>query len=189
MIYWYWNNLLSKESIDKLTSYIDENYDKLEPNVNELGGLVKTIDGNKKNKSNVKIIKWGKVKNLLPNVVDEALICNANTFGYNIFPMLDLKYIHYNVYKPDSEYEWHLDCSFNEDRQNDIKLTMLIDVSDDNYEGGEFQLNIGNELTLQEFKNPGDAVLFRSNTIHRVKPVTGGVRKSIALWFIGPRFQ
>jgi len=189
MIYWYWKNLLSKNSITELCSYIENNFDELEPDVNDLGNLVKTPDGDKKNKSSVKIIKWGKIKNYLKDIENEALICNANNFGYNIFPMLDLKYVHYNVYELNKSYDWHLDCNFNPSRQNDIKLTLLIDVSNEEYEGGEFQLNVGNEMTIEEFKKPGDVVMFRSNTLHRVKPVTKGIRKSLALWFVGPKFQ
>ena len=37
--------------------------------------------------------------------------------------------------------------------------------------------------------NMGDALIFSSDTIHRVTPITKGKRVSLVGWFSGPKFK
>jgi PKHD-type hydroxylase len=85
--------------------------------------------------------------------------------------------------------------SFGEKFGNDaeprkLSLTLLLNDDNDDFEGGEFQINNGKQetpITVDMFK--GRAVLFPSFMIHRVKPVTKGVRKSLVVWVLGPKFR
>jgi PKHD-type hydroxylase len=64
---------------------------------------------------------------------------------------------------------------------------LLSDPSD--FEGGEFQVKTTNDdvQTLDYVK--GRAWFFPSYTLHRVAPVTKGVRRSLVLWIGGPPFR
>ena len=58
------------------------------------------------------------------------------------------------------------------------------------FEGGEFEINQGTEtnpMVTDTKKNR--AIVFPSWTIHRVKPVIKGVRKSLVIWVVGPKFK
>ena len=81
-----------------------------------------------------------------------------------------------------------LDNSWNEDTR---KLTMVMLLSDNvlDFTGGELELNIGRESNSQTVDIlKGRIVVFPSFILHRVKPVTSGIRKSIVVWVEGPKF-
>lgn len=86
-------------------------------------------------------------------------------------------------------YNWHIDSSVT---SNTVprKLSMTLLLSDPSeFEGGELQVKLGNDnpQTLQAKK--GRAWFFPSHTLHRVTPVTKGVRRSLVLWVGGPEFK
>lgn len=88
-----------------------------------------------------------------------------------------------------SHYDWHTDASAL-DRGVPRKLTMALSLSDPmDYEGGELQIKTDsdNPIVLENIK--GRAWFFPSYTLHRVTPVTRGLRKSIVLWIGGPQFR
>ena len=73
------------------------------------------------------------------------------------------------------------------------KLSMSI-ILNNNYDGGQFQfvtLNQDGEAKIHTPKNQntGYIIIFPSFLIHRVKPVTRGVRYSLVAWFVGPPFK
>ena len=74
---------------------------------------------------------------------------------------------------------------------NDVKLTLIFNLSTEPYEGGEFQTWPSDYINRNsnKFNNPGTAIMFKSHILHRVTPVTSGTRKSLTLFIHGPRFQ
>ena len=86
-------------------------------------------------------------------------------------------------------YDWHIDAAPT-DKKAPRKLSMALLLSDPSeFEGGELQVKTYNDeiQTLQAAK--GRAWFFPSYTLHRVTPVTKGVRRSIVLWVGGPEFK
>jgi PKHD-type hydroxylase len=86
-------------------------------------------------------------------------------------------------------YDWHTDAAPS-DRSVPRKLSLSMLLSDPSeFEGGEFQVKTGNDdaQTLETLK--GRAWFFPSYTLHRVAPVTKGVRRSLVLWVGGPAFR
>ena len=71
----------------------------------------------------------------------------------------------------------------------DIKLTALLNLSEENYEGGELLLFRGWEIICKEFNEPGTAIIFPSFTNHKVTKITKGSRNTLALWMSGPKFR
>lgn len=87
------------------------------------------------------------------------------------------------------KYDWHHDVDWNNPSGLDRKLSVTVQLSDPSeYEGGDFQF-MEVEQPSEEAKTKGTVLMFPSYLQHRVTPVTDGVRKSLVLWFTGPRWQ
>lgn len=69
------------------------------------------------------------------------------------------------------------------------KISIVIQMSDPSeYEGGELQLFTHSE-PYSVSKKKGRLVIFPSYMLHRVTPVTKGLRKTIVGWISGPAFR
>ena len=91
--------------------------------------------------------------------------------------------------KDSGYYGWHMDLRLNEPGVM-RKLSMSLMLSDPaEFEGGDLQIFIDGygPQTLEQKK--GRAWFFPSWVLHRVTPVTKGVRKTVVLWSGGPAFK
>ena len=139
-------------------------------------GVVKT--------STVFGIKWDDAKQDLAELLKRILYINNIGFGYNLYPSLN--HILYNVYEKNQQYDWHMDATLNP--YTDSKLTCLLNVSETSYKGGEFQIFNGQVTPVSKLNTPGSLCVFSSFMLHRVLPITHGIRKSITLILEGPKF-
>lgn len=181
--YWYFKNVLNAKRIKEINTFIEKNYDKDEP-----PGNAATGHGNEKIKyiSTCKMIYWGKVKHLLQDLEDMGQFTNKESFGYDLHPLRNLDYINYNIYSAKSKdnYGWHIDAT--NKPYKDLKLTLLINLSTQPYEGGTFNIFTNGPYVVNEFTRGGDVLVFRSYLNHMVLPVTKGVRKTLAIFLEGP---
>ena len=181
-----WSNLISKEEVEKLCEFIENNYSGYEDP--KLGAHDK--DGNyRKQISTVKLIKYKKLKPFLSDFIDNAFNIANLEFGYTTFTPYSGAQLLYNTYqsKDKDHYDWHTDES--DSPTYDTKLTLLINLSTEPYEGGEFKTYIYSENGHPDFDKPGSAIMFKSYLNHRVLPVTSGRRKSLSMFIFGPKFQ
>jgi PKHD-type hydroxylase len=122
-----------------------------------------------------------------------AMIENVNRNFYN-FDLNGYKVFQYTTYNENDRgrYDWHTDMSFGRAYGEDIeprKLSMTLLLNDE-FDGGEFQINTGREEQPEIVPVPkGRAIFFPSFLIHRVTPVTRGTRKSMVVWILGPKFK
>jgi PKHD-type hydroxylase len=183
--YFYYKNIFNKKKIIELNKFIENNFDRLEPSKS---GAVGTNNEKKKYLS-CKQILWFKVKNLLEDINQLAMNINIYNFGYNLYPINDRDYINYNIYSSDTKdtYDWHVDQE--ESYLIDCKLTLLINLSTEKYEGGKFKIFNQQEIIVNELDEPGNMLIFKSNINHKVTPVTKGKRKSLAIFYNGPLFK
>ena len=181
--YWHWQNHLTIEDRKKTINYIENNFDYIEHE--------NSYNKNLKHTEQVKCIEWRNIKKLdvIKNIVDDMFLTNETNFGYDLFPYRNKQSFCYTVYTAinKSQYKWHTDCS--ESLLKDIKLTGIINLSTESYEGGEFQINNGEEYTVDKFSKGGDVILFKSHLLHRVLPIKKGTRKILAFFFEGSRFR
>jgi PKHD-type hydroxylase len=71
-----------------------------------------------------------------------------------------------------------------------LSLTLCLNQEGVDYEGGEFQINTGQEKDAENAPAiRGRCFLFPAFMIHRVAPVTKGKRKSLVVWTLGPKFR
>ena len=184
--YWVWNNVLSLQDIKSLNAHIQENYDSVE--AAEYGAFDKV--GNPKKFASSKVIKWYKLKPMLRHIVDVVYQTNSDYCGYNLFPMTGDKELILASYssKLGGKYDWHIDSGASP--VFDTKLTVILNLSEKKYEGGQFQyISQGNEIvTIDRFNAFGSLIMFKSHLNHRVLPITKGERNSLTLFLNGPKF-
>jgi len=112
------------------------------------------------------------------------LIQTANNEMWNF----DISYIddsiQYTEYHDNGgHYDWHLDVGMYP--VNHRKISVTIQLSDpDDYEGGDFEVMTSSIPDIAPRKK-GCAILFPSYLLHRVTPVTKGIRKSLVVWVNG----
>ena len=144
------------------------------------------VDSNKT--SDVKFVYFGKIQKYIYPFIDFCLTSNNNFFGFDLHPLTTLKKLNYNSYEKGTEYSWHIDA-VPRDPVRDIKLTALLNLSEESYEGGELALFRANEITCKEFNKPGSAIIFPSFINHKVNKIISGRRHTLAIWFSGPKFR
>ena len=110
---------------------------------------------------------------------------NREVFGYDIYWDFHLESLNYNVYGIGGEYGWHIDVN-NENTPIDTKLTCLLNLSEESYEGGEFCTINSNENI--EFTS-GMGLISNSVVAHKVTPVTKGERITLTYWALGPSWR
>jgi PKHD-type hydroxylase len=125
---------------------------------------------------------WEKIVNAAANI-------NSEFFNYDLTGCYEP--IQLGVYKSEENgnYDWHIDASMR-DRNTPRKLSMSLVLSDPSeYEGGELQIKTESDTPITLNCPKGRAWFFPSFVLHRVAPVTKGVRRSLVLWMSGPAFK
>jgi|TARA_R110000803_G_scaffold64702_5_gene125772 hypothetical protein len=184
--YWCWENFFNKSEIKKFNKEINKNIDSKEnpenaaSNSKEQG--LKNVDTH--------VVKLSNIDKFVKPVLENVRFCNDKNFQYDIhnnFELLD--YGNYNVYSStkNSEYKWHTDGS--DDIRYDLKFTVLINLSEKKYTGGDFKLFNHEIYTVDKFKNSGSVLMFKPYINHCVTPITSGERKTFTIFAYGPKWR
>lgn len=88
----------------------------------------------------------------------------------------------FTEYKVGEYYDWHTDSSSIADEYKNRFCSIVIQINDE-YDGGYLQLkDDSGDNIIQLDKGIGTMYIFYSNIVHRVVPVTNGVRYSLVNW-------
>lgn len=128
--------------------------------------------------------------------INSALeVVNNSWYGFKLNGYDAFQYTEYHAVAG-GKYDWHMDtCLAADFLPTDMieprKLSMSLFLNDPaEYEGGELQFNLGMENTPQTaLAKRGRMIVFPSFMIHRVAPLSRGVRKSLVVWVTGPKFE
>jgi len=133
---------------------------------------------------------YGKVSELIKEM-------NSSYFKFELYDIKSNLHEPLGVlsFRPEKGYhDYHTDVCY--DINPVRKLTVSIQLSDENaYEGGELELSYGlNYKTGMHYitempRQQGTITCFPSFLVHRVKPLTRGIRHSLVIWVSGPRFK
>ena len=181
--YWHWSpgEIFSTDDVKQLHSAIKDNLNK---DIKDLpaSGVLKT--------SKVDFVSYKPLKPYFNNLEQRIRWCNNEHFGFILHPFTDFDTVHLNTYNSTNsgEYGWHSDVA-DGDKPWDIKFTILINVSQNFYTGGDFQFMLNGERDVPELNDCGSVIMFRSHLQHRVKPMVQGERQTLTLFVIGPKFQ
>lgn len=113
---------------------------------------------------------------------------NAKSYRFDLSGFTeDFQYGVYNA-NEQSHYDWHVDAGPN--TYSPRKLSLVLFLTDPSeYMGGKLQIRKGNQPMTVTHNQRGNVVAFPSYSLHRVTPVTGGIRKTIVVWVSGPPFR
>ena len=178
--------LYTKEELLAINDTI-QNSNTIRPEPEEHSALL----SNKKSK--VSVLMWLEIKKHLKLFEDAIYYTNNTYFHYDIFGISDFHYININEYdEKNNSYDWHVDCS-PYDCAEDLKLTCLLNISTEPYDGGKFHLHgideKGQELVDKTFSKPGNIIIFTAYRQHKVEPVINGKRKTLSYWVRGPAWK
>ena len=137
--------------------------------------------------SQVKFVNLGAIQLLISPFLDFIIHSNTYYYGFDIFQLTGSKKLNYNTYQKDEEYTWHMDATVRSPIR-DIKLTCLLNCSDNDYEGGDLFLFRDKDVKVENF-GPGSAVVFPSFISHKVEKIISGSRATLAIWMNGPKFR
>jgi PKHD-type hydroxylase len=183
-----WNNLFNTEELKCIDDYV----------VNNLTQDIAMIGSGDKLQVN-EIIRKSKIYWIFPNNDTNWIFermnsmghkLNSHYFGFDIHPLSRLQY---TIYEDDNgHYDWHWDCFFdsglgNLDVSYQRKLSVVL-LCQQATEGGNLEL-LWSKNTVTPELNCGQTVVFPSFMLHRVTPVTKGVRKTLVAWFEGPDWR
>lgn len=182
----YWEDFLSKEEINRILAL-----------PNWLTAEKARIGGDSGGVLNLNVrrtdVSWMQVTpdtediwKRLSNTISEV---NRRYFHFDLNGCYEPAQL--GIYKAGDEghYNWHIDADMT-DCAVPRKLSMSLLLSDPSeFEGGELQVKIRGDEAVTLKMEKGRAWFFPSWVLHRVTPVTKGVRRSLVLWVGGPPFR
>lgn len=183
----WWDRAFTEEQIHQITHYCN-NLERKEGSV--LGGE----DIDKVRTSKVTFVhKQDDIAWFFDGLNRVIFDLNNQFYGFNLTGYDSFQYTEYYGVE-NGKYDWHMDTQLGNDgnvmpQPRKLSLTLLLNEPGIDFEGGDFEINMGNESRARVTPAmKGRIIAFPSFMIHRVAPVTKGVRKSIVVWVTGPKF-
>ncbi|MEQ8442819.1 MAG: 2OG-Fe(II) oxygenase [Alphaproteobacteria bacterium] len=120
-------------------------------------------------------------------VVNMVSVLNSQCYQYDVSGMDEpLYFVTYDGSKK-GHYNWHYDGTVAGMAPRKLSITFQLSAPGD-YQGGELEFNrTGNPTSAP--KDRGTFVMFPSFILHRVRPVTKGIRHALVAWVNGPPFR
>ena len=188
----YWDNFLSPDQINQILAFPE--WIDLRPG--EVGGQVKDPDGNRVHEEiRSSRIQWlnrdERTEELWRTLSDVIADVNNQFFHFDLSGMYEPMQL--SMYSANEttqgHYTWHSDMSMG-DTRTPRKLSMSLLLSDPSeFEGGDLQVKTDSDEAITLEATKGRAWFFPSWALHRVTPVTKGVRRSLVIWVGGPPFK
>ena len=178
--YYVFENVFTKDECELILNTSVSNHDKDVKDIKALGKNLKCF--------HIDLKKY--LPDFFNNIISKTEIANQQNFDYHLYDQYKYsKFTNINVYLPNNEYQYHID-SEKSGSKSDIKLTTIVNISTEDYTGGEFVYVFGNKETrIEEIDKPGNMIVFPSFFLHRVLPVNTGKRVTLSYWFAGPSWK
>jgi PKHD-type hydroxylase len=177
-----WKDAFTPQEVDAVIAYGDQ----LQPMRAEIAGRTDNTDHLR-----ITRVAWierkPQIQWLHARLEEMVLQINAQFYHYDLYGLNEA--FQYTVYEgaQGGHYGWHVDMG--EKRYEPRKFSLSLQLSDpSDYEGGDLVLEAGDGPYRAE-RSPGTLIAFPSFVLHRVVPVTSGVRKSLVIWVAGPEFR
>lgn len=122
---------------------------------------------------------------------------NEQFYGFDLYGYDTMQYTEYESVE-NGKYDFHMDTIMGRNVPTDMQtqglrklsLTMALNEPGVDFEGGNFQINQGQEADAENVElKKGRIIAFPSWMLHRVAPTTKGKRKSLVIWVLGPKFK
>ena len=129
-------------------------------------------------------------ENLYRKMEQVVLRLNAEHFCSDLSGLTTLQYALYSQSEA-GYFDWHIDYGrdSNDPAQEPRKITLSLQLSDAAcYDGCELEVRAAHLVDVAP-RQRGTLVAFRANALHRVTPITRGMRKSLVAWAAGPEYR
>lgn len=181
--YYYFTNAFNEQELESIIQ-IGESIAKIKATT--VGG--DGVDGHvtEYRKSEVSWIGQNEnTKWIYDRIAELAIKANSEMWNFDIWDFQDdLQYTTY--YGDGGHYDWHADLG---PGISNRKLSIVLQLSDPNdYEGGDLQMNPGGNI-LSVPREKGLICFFPSFMLHRVTPLTSGLRRSLVVWLCGANLR
>lgn len=114
-------------------------------------------------------------------------VANKECWNFDLHSIVEsIQYTEYNGSQK-GHYGWHVDLGPGPTSLRKVSVTIQLSGPED-YKGGDFEFNVGKDNPPSP-KDKGTGIIFPSYLLHRVTPVTKGIRKSLVLWVGGCTFK
>jgi PKHD-type hydroxylase len=193
---WCWKkNVFSDEElekIDEILSRVPPEPPKVSTGIDE-NGIEKFEEDSKFRRSEISFSKPNEKNFWFFQKMNDAITEINNNF-YN-FDLNGYDYIQYTKYYANNNghYSYHIDTAFDvlipEPEQRKLSIILMLSDPNKDFEGGEFEMFFGGDTSKKIAFEKGMIVFFPSFLLHKVNPVTKGIRKTIVLWVVGPKFK
>lgn len=189
--YYWFQEALTKDEVNKILAIASELPEQRATTLGQEedhGGEVRSS-----------IVKWipstPQFDWLYDKMLDLAIEANENLWGFDLISALEgIQYTEYYA-SENGHYDWHQDIGFGEHpSKRKVSITIQLTESED-YTGGDLEICYGSngagqlDNVRQCPRGAGVGVLFPSYMMHRVSPVTQGVRRSLVLWVGGSHYR
>ena len=182
----YWENFLTQQEIYQLCS-LPEWHNLSKATIGK-EGMGKT-DTNFRNSDVAWFVPTAETKEIWEKIVTAIAEANRQFFNFDLTGCYEPAQL--TLYKAEElgKYNWHIDSNY-KSQLPPRKLSMSLLLSNPSeFEGGEFQIKPEDDEPVNLEQQQGRAWFFPSHTLHRVAPVTRGIRRSLVLWVGGPAFK
>ena len=98
-------------------------------------------------------------------------------------PFSTLQSMQYTVYYKGGHYDWHRDLGDGDAIMKARVNAAILQLSDPSeYKGGVLQIKTKDKEVIDVMKKKGMVTSFPVDTLHKVTPVTSGIRKTLIMW-------
>jgi PKHD-type hydroxylase len=182
----YWDGAFNDEELDNIVKSFEEN--GLDDST-----IIGTSDPDEVGKVRRSKVKFHDLNNntdwIFSRFNDVIEKLNARFYNYNLNGYDKIQYTVYDG-EDGGKYDWHQDMPHGPQvitPTRKLSVVMNLSKQDEDYQGGEFQILLGTNPETVSLPR-GRIIAFPAYLLHRVAPLTQGVRKSLVIWVIGPKF-
>jgi PKHD-type hydroxylase len=181
----YWEDFLTKEDIDTILAL---------PHWHDTGEALIGGDGVAEINNDIRttdIVWWvpcEKTKHIWEKIIAVVGEVNNQFFHFDLTGCYEAAQLGIYKAKDKGHYDWHIDAGLKQSVPRKLSMTLLLSDPDD-FKGGNLELKTKNDTPITVEQKQGRAFFFPSYTLHRVTPVTKGIRRSLVMWIGGPPFK
>ena len=115
-----------------------------------------------------------------------VLAMNERFYRYDLHGLENFQYTVYHG-AAGGHYDWHIDNGEHTDQPRKLSLSLQLSDARD-YDGCDLEVWGRSQVDVAP-RTRGTLIAFPSYALHRVTPITRGVRKSLVCWVSGPEFR
>ena len=184
--YYWFESGLTKEELIKFNNFI------LNLEYQDATIIGESVSGEKSldvRSSKIKWIPHSSDWNWLYDKFQDMIVeANNELWNFNIYDIIEeIQYTEYHA-TDKGHYNWHQDIGPGDASLRKISLTVQLTDSE-MYEGGDLEIWQGGDIRDKTPRGSGIVIIFPSYMMHRVTPVTKGIRRSLVLWVGGEHYK